>query len=487
MATKRLSPTASLLRNSRLFSLPPPLPRPTQRVAAGKRISESDTATLPYPTHAAIETTASSLSRGDWGLKRPLPLKSTTNTSTPIIRIDDVDSIDHITDFESAADHTLTLQKWQEIGLPISMPVTQRGGFISQRNLNTRDTTPTSVFEGIYDNTEKHPIASNAKRWKFKGPWLAGKTEGEFEQYLEKNVRRRKAEFKDFIRDRLETERAFERRREAQDSGEDFQGQLNVTDQDIDLYMKQLRRNQVQLQMLIEEFLDLPIAEDSHHSEGTFVSMMNSNTGPPKTHLSAGLSYLRTNSHMINHPVLGPMEEDPPVQARILRPQVVGDVNSVTAVLGIGGVAAEDSTKQIFAKDTYKGSRLDVPGIRAFEPDIDGGPKIWIRPDRASIDVHGKVKMHVLRVEPRDVTIYEGVVDEAAIGTSRSSYVSGSSSRMPKLDSMRRVESSKTSGYGSGREASDQSRQRTKPLDVPEGSVNSTEDLLELLAMTGNR
>lgn len=486
MATRRLSPTASLLRNSRLFSLPPPLPRPIQQVSTGGPISESDTATLPYPTHAAIETTQSSLSRGDWGLKRPLPLKSTTNTSTATIRIDEVDSIDHITDFESAADHTLTLQKWQEIGLPISMPVTQRGSFTSQHNLNTRHTAPTSVFEETYDNTERQPIASNAQRWKFKGPWLAGKTEGEFDQFLEKNVRKRKAEFRNFIRARLERERTFERRREAQESGEDFGGQVEVSERDIDMHMKQLRRNEVQLQMLIEEFLDLPIADAAHSAEGTFVTMMNSNTGPPTTHLSAGLSYLRTNSHMTNHPVLGPMEEDPPIQARILRPQQMGVVKHATALLGIGGVAAEDSTIATFARESKHG-RQEVPGIKTFEPDIEGGPKIWIRPDRASIDVHGKPKMHVLRVDPMEVTIYEGVVDEAAVGNGKPAYKTGNFSRMPKLDNLRKVDSGKSSHYGLGREDSSQGRQKTRPLEVPKGSENSTEGLLDLLGITGNR
>lgn len=366
------------------------------------------------------------------------------------------------------------------------MPVTQRGSFTGHHNLNTRQTAPTSVFEETYDNTERQPIASNAQRWKFKGPWLAGKTQGEFDQYLEKNVRKRKAEFRDFIRARLKRERTFERRREAQESGEDFGGQVEVSDRDIDMYMKQLRRNEVELQMLIEEFLDLPIAEAAHSAEGTFATMMNSNTGPPTTHLSAGLSYLRTNSHMTNHPVLGPMEEDPPIQARILRPQQMGVVKHFTALLGIGGVAAEDSTIATFAKES-KGGRPDVPGIKTFEPDIEGGPKIWVRPDRASIDVHGKPKMHVLRVDPTEVTIYEGVVDEAGVGNGKPAYRSSNFHRMPKLDNLRKVDSGISSNYGLGRDNSSQGRQKTRPLDVPKGSENSTEGLLDLLGMTGNR
>ncbi|KAL8839288.1 MAG: hypothetical protein Q9170_001805 [Blastenia crenularia] len=488
MATKRLSPTASLLRNSRLFSLPPPLPRPTHDFT-GTSSTSSDTATLPYPTRASIETTQSSLSRGDWGLKRPLPLRATTRTSTPIIRIDDVDSIDHITEFESAADHTLTLQKWQEIGLPLSMPVKQTGPFGSDKQLNTRHTAPTSVFEDTYDNTESTNGKSDTQRWKFKGPWIAGKTEGEFDQYLEKNVKRRKLDFRKFIRARLEKDRTFTARRQAQDSGEVFENRVEISEQDIDLYLKQLRRSDgVRLQLLIEEFLDLPIAADPNISEGTFVTMMDSDKGPPLTHLSAGLSYLRTGSHMTNHPILGPMREEPPIQARILRPQS----SSVTgrhgfALLGIGGVVAEDSTKAMSFREAPNGRR-ESAGIQRFEPDIEGGAKIWTQPDRATVDVHGKVKVHVLRVDDRDEAIYEGVVKEPDVGPNRPPpYNPPGFSSMPRLDGRPSPRTGKSSDYYGLGGLSSQNSQRAKPLNTPRGTKDSNESLLDLMRSTGDR
>lgn len=129
--------------------LPPPLPRPSSELTATET-RDSDTATLPYPTHASIQTTETSLGRGDWGLKRPLPLKSTTGSSTPIIRIDNIDSIDHITDFNSAADHVLTLRKWQELDMPISLvdkKKTASGNSLKPlRAYSSRDTTtPSSI------------------------------------------------------------------------------------------------------------------------------------------------------------------------------------------------------------------------------------------------------------------------------------------------------------------------------------------------------
>lgn len=64
------APTAQLLRSSRLFSLPPPLPRPKQEDRRGTGVETSDTAITPYPTYQIITTPGSSRSRGDWGLKR---------------------------------------------------------------------------------------------------------------------------------------------------------------------------------------------------------------------------------------------------------------------------------------------------------------------------------------------------------------------------------------------------------------------------------
>ena len=114
------SPTARLLQSSRLFSLPRPLPHPgQQRTSAISVYRESDTATLPYPTRQAVTTIPSSLSRGDWGLKRGLPSKATRNTGTPHIRIQANDTRYQITDFTSAADHTQTRAKWQEMGIPV--------------------------------------------------------------------------------------------------------------------------------------------------------------------------------------------------------------------------------------------------------------------------------------------------------------------------------------------------------------------------------
>ena len=379
MSLRRLSPTANILRTSRLFSLPPPLPRPSSDLTASANY-ESDTATLPYPTHAAIETTQSSLGRGDWGLKRPLPLKSTTRTSTPTIHIENVDSIDHITDFSSAADHVLTLRKWQELGTPLSMAEEK-----TMRASALQTQSPRSVFESKYDNTYQDETDHSKQRWKYRGPWLAGKSEGEFKQYLEKDVKRRRLDFKRFLRERLAEEN---RLREITENGEDFEApdSVAVSEEDVEVYAKHVRNDEHELHKLVEEFLDLP------RNKGSVTTAYDKN-GPPTTHPSAGLSYLRTGSHTYNHPLLGPQEEPAPVQARVIRPQTVaGRFKYDRALLGVGGVVAEDDRRS-FTRDTT--------GITGYNPDNLGGTKVYIRrPTRASVNSRGRIDRFTAR--PRD-------------------------------------------------------------------------------------
>src|ERR1700710_2293162 len=119
MASRSVSPGGALLRASRVFSIPPPLPR-TPSDLSSTAVFSSDTATLPHPIHLSVITPQSSLARGDWGFKRPLPLRSTTKTSTPVIRIESIDTYEQVTEFGSAADHSLTIKKWEEMGVPIT-------------------------------------------------------------------------------------------------------------------------------------------------------------------------------------------------------------------------------------------------------------------------------------------------------------------------------------------------------------------------------
>jgi len=407
MATTRLSPAASLLRHSRLFSLPPPLPRPSHETSTSV-IFDSDTATLQHPIQASIETTQASLARGDWGLKRSLPQQSTTGTTTPVIRIRAVDSADHITDFDSAADHTLTLRKWQEMDIPIISASVRTGAQNPQ--------VPVSVFEDELDRTEVggQGTKPSLKRWKYGGPWLASKSNGEFEEYILKKVKGRRQEFLHFLRGKLREKQVAESRRNAMDHGESFETPPELSEENFKAEIIRLRQDSGQLYYWTWQFLDLPrlSSQAQKHASDPFLPSnggdQNLEQGPPITHPSAGLSYLRTSAHVPNHPILGPVGSKPPVLARVLQPPS-SRIRS-RALFGVGGVVSQEAVGYLYRdpKD---------PNSSSVDVDSEGGPKGWVHPQWAIIDSYGRVQLVVERANDDTVTLWENQVDQGFLAT----------------------------------------------------------------------
>lgn len=448
----RLSPTANLLRKSRLFSLPPPLSPPIPPPTSNE-VYESDTATLPYPTHAAIETSPSSLMRGDWGLKRNLPLKSTTRSSTPVIRVKGVDTIDHITDFESAADHALTLQKWQEMHMPISLPP-ERGSTGHLGNRTSPLGVHRSVFDSTVDNNRVQP-GTNNKRWRFGGPWLAGTSESDFEAYILHKVRTRKPEFMAKLYNDLLEEKRTEKRRIAMEKGEDHdidQNPITVSDEDFRTHIKSLRQDPMRLGSIISRFLDLPPPPSESRSDydkprlgkwGTATLRASkqdtgeaysdpattayAHTGPPKTHPSAGLSYLRTAAHLDNHPILGPQAHHKPLQARILSSKKKVESSIMQAQVGVGGVVTEDINLQSSDRDNLAAGYRDPRGVSI--PETGGGSKMWVRAVGAYLDSEGGINLK-LDEAPRNLKAIHGAVEEEPLPDA----VRGEDRTVPRLD-----------------------------------------------------
>ncbi|KAJ5931750.1 hypothetical protein N7516_006239 [Penicillium verrucosum] len=363
MASARLSPTANLLRNSRLFALPKTLKGRNDLTSR-----ESDTATLPHPVRASIVTPQSSLARGDWGLKRPLPAKSTSEKSSrPVVRVHALDTYEHVTDFESAADHTVTLEKFQELHMPMSLP--------SKVNYAT-SVVPRhqSPFETHLDNTETSQGLQEpgAKQFRHTGPWLAGQTEAEFAEYL-KQVTRNKPELLQKLREQFVAKRSAEIRKLAQDNGEDLDTQpAIVTDAEFNAYIKTLRNDPFALGPVLSSF-EYAVS------------------GPPKTHPSGGLSYTRSHALIHNHAQFGPQAHQRPVEARILRPKGRFKGRMARALAGIGGIAVEDLNAMTFVEQGTP------PGLTFFDASIPGGGKYWVTPIRASVDSDGRIGLSSYR------------------------------------------------------------------------------------------
>ena len=414
MANLRLSPSANLLRTSRLFALPPALPRT-------KAVQESPTSTGPYPTHATIETTPSSLARGDWGLKRSLPRDprsrrrkgdKTYGTSTPMVRIGDIDSIDNVTDFESAADYAINLRKYQDLHLPLSRRTHYGYQMTGQLGVPQQ-----SVFDPAVDNTRDDNLTEAQGRWKFRGPTLSAQTQGEFDEYLKGTVRNQKGAFLDFLRERWQhikrsrnlgnghdihknqsfntdslsaseaetstTPSSVGQSGKSSSRGEGLSDQSqkdassgNGSDAEFEQYLKELRQDDGHLLALVQYFFDIP--NNTAIDPSLRLEQLQQ---PSATHGSAGLSYLKTSAHMSNHPTQGPRRDPRPIQARILKPAVR---DNEKAILGIGGFIAEDARRGMFKSD-------EIKAVRTLDMDEPGGAKVWVHLRKNYMSPNGRM------------------------------------------------------------------------------------------------
>ncbi|RMZ79285.1 hypothetical protein DV737_g3505, partial [Chaetothyriales sp. CBS 132003] len=404
-APARLSPAASLLRGSKLFALPAAIPLPPSKPSA-EPTAASDTATTIYPTRAALVTPRTSLLRGDWGLKRALPLRSTTDTSTPSIRLPtDIDSEGHVTDFESAADHVQTVAKWQEVHFQVK----NQPSWVADRRMSSRlDGGGPSVFHAGLDNTtvksegalqraqsaearetaiegpehlreafnqfrsdrEAHALGAaqplppppkpqppkkvDAKRWRYAGPWLAGLSELEFEAYLRQLDKQKIAVFEDHLKAKIRVRKERESAGKA-DNGTVALPQIEVTEQDLKDEMRTLRHSPSTFGPEIADFLDLPDgpanapvftsrseARWSQRSTPTVASLSYRIVGPPRTHPSAGFSYVTSNQYAKNSAQYGPQLPTYHLPTRHLKDRRGRDDGQ--QVLGIGGFVARNTS-----------------------------------------------------------------------------------------------------------------------------------------------
>ncbi|KZL87738.1 hypothetical protein CI238_05597 [Colletotrichum incanum] len=412
----RLSPGGALLRSSRMFSVPKPLPKPGGEAAAIARFA-SPTATAPFPTHQSITTTESSRVLGDWGFKRSLPLRSTTKSSTPVVRIKQIDCFENVTDYSSAADHTLSLQKFQELNLPISLPGTNRS------RLGGLNVGAKSVFEDDGDFTYMEPGRENEeKRWKFKGPWLAGLTEGEFNRFLRKSVRNKREAFRTFLKKRIATELTAAEHQKSLDAGKNMPEQVlaqDVTEEQLTEYLRKLRSDRITLYSLVSEFLDLAplnppssLTDFGKSAERTKRPSLYAENGPPISHPSGGISYLRTAAFAENHPVYGPQAHQTPVLARIVAPRS-GPSN---AKLGVGGFITETPQGDTaFNQRSFLGRKSGVAGVASFDPDIKGGAKAYVQPTSARMDSSGLMQITVSEANDEAQLISKEMVGKAKI------------------------------------------------------------------------
>ena len=315
-----------------------------------------------------------------------------------MVRVQAMDSAEGITDFWSATDHGITLRKFQELNMPITVPSGQSvGGFTG---LSGPAKNNPSVFEEEHDFTaiDLSKRASVAdKRWKFTGPWLAGMTQGEFAKWIEKSVRPKRAEFREFLKRRLAEDEYQTAAARALDSGEDVPAgpdAMAITEDQLVGYLRKLRNNNEKLFDMVGEFLDLAPLQPpglgylGSDRDGRSAANPYSASGPPVSHPSAGLSYLRTTAYLDNHPFYGPQTEHPPVEARLLRPR--RPAAGLDAKLGVAGFVADRPFGEAKSNSNARGYIYDTLNL-----DKKGGSTVFVQVREAKVTSKGYVDLEV--------------------------------------------------------------------------------------------
>lgn len=409
MATRNASPTAQLLRSSRLFSLPKPLPEPTRETLQSLFVPGS--ATSPYPVRQAIARPHALRRREDWGLKRSLPTKA-AGKGQAAINIIEHDRIEEVTDYRSANGHALVLQKWQEMSVPMRHQ-RAREATVSGHML-MRD-SGRSAFNRASDITDRKAYEERIRKekqgqvdgpwptriWKYNGRPVADMTDGDFELFLEQIGEQNSAKgFKHWLRRRMIQEQMVlkeDEHRKIYGPNIPFKrdaARKEVTaTADVEARLKQLRAMKVDatstLNMYIEQYLRLSPRMERQ------TAMFGGRRGPRSTdpaihlstHPSAGLSYMTGKTYLENHPIGGPRAENKPVQARML--SVSGKY-----VLGVGGVAAQPTS----------------PGPSELDVTTPGGAKRWVVPEWASVDDKGRIQLAINQATTANAETAEGDV-----------------------------------------------------------------------------
>lgn len=473
---QNLSPTANLLRNSRLFSLPNALPRPLVAVPYGAgSLRASDTATLPYPTHQAIATTPSSLARGDWGLKRPIPSRSRlVQTSNPVLRVEQWDTVEHVTDFDSAADHVRTKQKFEEMSVPLMK------GFGSFQDHDLTTVAPTSAFEsraditsydsdegldgaGVYLEALKESAIRNAKakrtgektasktarftvpnlpeykarqanvRWKHEGPWLPGMSADDFTVYLSNKLSHRRTEFNNYLVEYVKVQiynaRSNSTRRNETTPMDPVEAEMwlrekekewsSISRSDVNAEIRALRAecaadplNSKLVQKLIIPFLRLPPVKLKSTEYAVDRGSNNQRFSDETTPSST-------------HPSAGlgylrtkSWLANHPILGPQARPapvtaRIVQPKKTATGTESRArlGVAG------FVANDEWKGSgmqhdRTAVAATERLDVDTEGGAKLAVHPMYAAVSPDGKVNIKLIRTYDAELKVAQGQLDD---------------------------------------------------------------------------
>lgn len=183
------------------------------------------------------------------------------------------------------------------------------------------------------------------------------------------------------------------------------------------------------LAALLTRFLDIPAVNTKDIMQSVNAKSMglsrevdsltnDREEAPPTTHPAAGLSHIRTNAFMENHPVYGPQAYPSPILSRVLMTRSSIRSNNSTAMLGVGGFAVLDpNSGSTFGKGKSIARRgIDEDPTHLLDEKSKEGNKIFIHPHNAIVDEAGRVRLNVSRADSEAVAVKEGNVEHIIEG-----------------------------------------------------------------------
>lgn len=268
-----------------------------------------------------------------------------------------MDTLEHFSNYESAADDVLTVKKWQEMDIPIL-----KGPAVDYALLSHSYGSKKSVF----DNAEK----GEDYKWRYSGPYLPDMPAGDFKRYIKNKIKPRREEFIKFVARYqhiyaidyqstshsgesyygrgLEDESPMQQRRKAMEESPDEKVPGEIDPDKVDILA--LRADSFLLEHLVLAFLDIPFYSRPH-----------------RTHPSGGLHYTRSSAHLRNDPVEGLQSGPKPVPGRLMNYSP-----STGGLVGVGGIVAKATDagrldEAIRTHNDRSRTRKFLPGIAKLD------------------------------------------------------------------------------------------------------------------------
>jgi len=309
-------------------------------------------------------------------------------------------------------------------------------------------------------------------RWKFKGPWVAGMTQGHFDAWVTKELKKRKPEFMAFLREHRIQQLKKERRKAAREAGTDVTAveSNELSERELADYLRTLRQDYnlaSELAGLINAFLDLPSIPTAPGRRSNFLTQYEATEKPPpSTHPSAGLTYVRSDAFLNNHPIFGPQARQEPVEARILAgSRTQGFNTSFQGKVGVAGLVAQpppDSGRIRSIPDSKELDEMrDGPDRRQTIIDekgtsiglgTPGGNRIWVEPTTLSVDARGRAQLRTANPNHASVNVKLGKTQASELDIRRETAVPfnipAGNPMARRLDAQRRQQSGNVGSSG---------------------------------------